>query len=162
MLVATFGPRRPINGFVAKLVIYFLLAFNLMSPSMTFLTYPLPARTCYPSSRAPGSRRLKGKALNAFKLFILFICLIGMYTVSVKQIMLSCGRCPKSNDGPSLLPFLHPENPIKAQALEQDLHVAIPIHGRVPAEGEPFNPTGTCTFIWIMGRYALFPLNYFP
>jgi hypothetical protein len=34
--------------------------------------------------------------------------------------------------------------------LEQDLHVAIPIHGRVPAEGEPFNPTGTCTFIWTL------------
>ena len=43
MLVATSGPRSPINGFVETLGIIILLALNYIPPSITIVAYPLPA-----------------------------------------------------------------------------------------------------------------------
>jgi hypothetical protein len=42
MLVATSGPRSPMNGFVVTHGTMFLLALNHIPPSITIMPYPLP------------------------------------------------------------------------------------------------------------------------
>jgi hypothetical protein len=142
MLLGISAPRCPHMGYGMSLGVYLLVAVNLVSLSMGIM--PTPQVLFRRTSRAKGAPRLRGKARKAVALLLVFISLLGVYAVTLKQILLFCGRCP--HPGPVCHPFRHTENPIQGHTLHGQ--VAIPLSAPIPVNSDaPIKWTYSSTFI---------------
>jgi hypothetical protein len=156
MLLGISAPRCFHMGYALPLGIYLIVALNLGSLSMGNM--PTPQVFFHRTSRAKGSPRLRGKTRKAVALLLVFISLLGVYAVTLKQILFFCGRCP--HPGPVFHPFCHSENPIQGPALHGQ--VAIPLSAPIPLNSDvPINCNSSSTFVWELGRYASL-LSAFP